>query len=223
MAEASPSLDRRIAADLLAIGAVSLSPEKPFTWASGLRSPIYCDNRLTLSYPAVRRAISDGFVAALARHGLGPAVVVGTATAGIPHAAWLAERLDLPMAYVRSKPKEHGRGNQVEGRIEAGQGVVVVEDLVSTGLSSVGVVDALKAAGARVLAVLAIFSYGLPDAEAAFARAGVPLHTLTTFDTLLDVALSQNLLSPDLIESLRTWRHDPRSWSEKFQIPNPES
>ncbi len=217
MGETNVPLDRRIAADLLSIGAVSFSPERPYTWASGLRSPVYCDNRLTLGYPAVRRAVCDGFVAALSRHALSPAAVVGTATAGIPHAAWLAERLDLPMAYVRSKPKEHGRGNQIEGHLEYGQEVVVIEDLVSTGLSSVGVVRALGAAGLRVRAVLAIFSYELPEAAAAFADAGVPLHTLTSFGTLLSVAQEQGLLDAATVASLQAWRRDPRAWSAQVE------
>ncbi|GIV60912.1 orotate phosphoribosyltransferase [Rhodocaloribacter litoris] len=207
---------RRIAGDLLEIGAVVLAPERPFTWASGLRAPVYCDNRLTLAYPPVRRRIAEGFHTLLQAQGLAPEAVVGTATAGIPHAAWLAERLDLPMAYARAKPKAHGRGNQVEGRIEAGQRVVVVEDLVSTGGSSVAVVEALQAVGADVLAVLAIFSYRLPAAEAAFAAAGVPLFTLTDFDTLLATARARGALAPEAVAVLEAWRQDPERWSNRW-------
>ncbi|GIV61183.1 MAG: orotate phosphoribosyltransferase [Rhodothermaceae bacterium] len=210
-------LARRTAGDLLGIGAVALSPEAPFTWASGLRSPIYCDNRLTMAYPAVRRRLTEGFTARIRAQHLHPDVIVGTATAGIPHAAWLADRLDLPMAYVRSKPKAHGRGNQVEGRVEAGQPVVVIEDLVSTGMSSVAVVQALREHGAEVQAVLAIFSYGLPAAEAAFAEAGVPLFMLTDFTTLLGVAREQGALSPEAVAVLEAWRKDPVGWSERWR------
>lgn len=214
MADVSTPLDRRIASALLAIGAVSFSPERPYTWASGLRSPIYCDNRITLSYPTVRRAIAAGFQAVVEAQALAPDAVVGTATAGIPHAAWLADRLDLPMAYVRAKAKEHGRGNRIEGRLAGEPRVVVVEDLVSTGMSSVAVVDELRAAGVEVAAVLAIFSYGLPVAAEQFAAAGVPLHTLTTFDVLLDVARVAGALGPDVVVSLQAWRRDPQAWSQ---------
>lgn len=213
MADPSPGPARRLAAALLRIEAVAFSPEEPYTWASGLRSPIYCDNRVTMAYPPVRRSITEGFAEILAREGIAPEAVVGTATAGIPHAAWLAGRLDLPMAYVRSKAKAHGRGNRVEGRLEAGANVVVVEDLVSTGGSSVAVVEALRTAGVRVEAVLAIFSYGLPAAREAFARAAVPLHTLTDFATLLDVARETGALAPEAVASLEAWRRDPEAWS----------
>lgn len=207
------SVDRQIAAYLLEIGAVALSPEQPFTWASGLRSPIYCDNRKTLAYPEIRRTVASGFEELLRAQGLEPQVIAGTATAGIPHAAWLADRLDLPMAYVRSKPKEHGRGNQIEGQVEIGQSVVVVEDLVSTGGSSVAVVDVLRSAGAQVLSVVSIFSYGLPAAERRFREADVPLHPLTDLDVLLSVAEEQRLLGGEALASLRAWREDPEGWS----------
>ena len=207
------SLARTLAEALLDIGAVALAPDDPFTWASGLRSPIYCDNRLTLAYPPVRRLIAGGFADLVAAHELEPEVVAGTATAGIPHAAWLAERLDLPMAYVRSKPKGHGRGNRIEGRVEAGQHLVLVEDLISTGGSSLQAVSALREADARVEAVLAIFSYGLPQAAMRFKEARLPLHVLTTFDTLLDVARAQGRLAHGAIEHLHAWQHDPHAWS----------
>lgn len=205
---------RRLAEALLDIGAVALAPDAPFTWTSGLRAPVYCDNRRTLGYPRVRRLITDGFAACVADRELAPDVVAGTATAGIPHAAWLADRLDLPMAYVRSEPKSHGRGNQIEGRVEARQRVVLIEDLVSTGGSSLQAVAALRAAQADVVAVLAIFSYGFPQATARFAEAGVPLHVLTTFGTLLEVARTQRRLADTALEHLRTWQHDPQAWSD---------
>lgn len=207
------ALARAVASHLLSIGAVTLAPDDPFTWASGLRAPIYCDNRLTMSYPTVRQALTRGFMARLHEHGLRPEAIVGTATAGIPHAAWLADRLDLPMAYVRSAPKGHGRGNRIEGRVEAGHRVVVVEDLISTGGSSLSVVEALREAGVEVEALLAIFSYGLPGTAERFAEAGVPLYTLTDFDALVATAEDEGRLPPASAESLRAWRRAPEAWS----------
>lgn len=209
-------LSDEIARDLLRIGAVLLRPEEPFTWASGLRSPIYCDNRLTLSEPDVRGRLTDGFLAVLDRQGLAPDVIAGTATAGIPHAAWLADRLGLPMVYVRSSAKEHGRGNRIEGRLPEGARVVLVEDLVSTGGSSLAAVEALQKAGAEVPAVVAVFSYGLPRAEAAFRAAGVPLYTLSDYDALLDAARSEGRLDEDALATLRAWRENPQVWSDRF-------
>lgn len=214
MAEAKAPLDHRIAGALLDIGAVSLSPEAPYTWASGMKSPVYCDNRLTLSYPEVRRAIAEGFVAILERYDLAPDVIVGTATAGIPHAAWLAEKLHLPMAYVRSKAKAHGQGRKIEGRLTDGQRVVLVEDLISTGMSSLAAVDALQEQGAEVAAVLAIFTYGLPDAADAFAARDLPLYTLTDFEALLAVARQRGDLTPKALASLSAWRRDPHAWPQ---------
>lgn len=208
-----PALARDIATDLLRIGAVAFSPGSPITWASGLKSPVYCDNRLTMSHPAVRRRLTEGFVALLGETGSDADVIAGTATAGIPHAAWLAERLGKPMVYVRSKPKGHGRGNQIEGQLAAGAKVVVIEDLVSTGMSSVAVVDVLAEAGAEVLGVFAIFSYGLPKAKQTFAERGVPLHTLTSFPDLLAAAEASGQLTPDALASLRAWHTDPAAWS----------
>ncbi|MEM1125463.1 MAG: orotate phosphoribosyltransferase [Bacteroidota bacterium] len=214
MTDAPPPLDRQVAFDLLAIGAVALAPEQPFTWASGRRAPIYCDNRLTLGFPSVRQRLADGFVRAIQALDERPDVIAGTATAGIPHAAWVADRLDLPMAYVRSKPKGHGKGNQIEGLIEPGQRVVVIEDLISTGGSSLAAVRAVQAEGAIVDAVLAIFSYGFPEAEAAFAEAAVPCATLTTLATLLEVATETGQLSPGAVATLEAWRADAVAWSE---------
>lgn len=199
---------------LLTIGAVSLSPEKPFTWASGLKSPIYCDNRRTLGHLTVRRRIAEGFARYIQDAALAPDVIAGTATAGIPHAAWLADRMTLPMAYIRSKPKAHGHGNQIEGYLKAGNRVVVVEDLISTGMSSMAAVRAVQAAGAEVSALVAIFSYGLPQAEEQFRDAGFPVFTLTTFATLLDVTRGKDRLNPLEIESLRQWQQDPQAWSD---------
>lgn len=208
------STRRRLAQDLIDIGAVSLAPDQPFTWASGLLSPVYCDNRMTLGHPSVRRRIRDAFVETIREHALKPDVLAGTATAGIPHAAWLAEALGLPMTYVRSKPKEHGKGSQIEGPLDAGQHVVVIEDLVSTGGSSIGAVEALQSAGAAVEAVLAIFSYGLEAADDAFAAAGVPLYTLTDFTQLMSVAKAGGRLDEEGAASIAEWRRDPWAWTE---------
>lgn len=206
---------QHLAAALLFIEAVTLSPRDPFLWSSGLRAPIYCDNRLTLGHPPVRARIAEGFAALIQEQRLDLDAVAGTATAGIPHAAWLAERLDLPMVYVRGKAKQHGRGKQVEGGLPDAARVVVIEDLVSTGQSSIDVVRALREAGAQVEAVLAIFSYGLPAARRRFDEAGVPLHTLTDFDALLTAAEKGGTLDADERQLLDDWKRDPEGWSER--------
>jgi len=201
-------LQHTLALELIRIGAVTFSPEKPFTWASGIRSPVYCDNRLTMSYPEIRRLITDGFQEALRSTHIEPDTVVGTATAGIPHAAWLADRLNLPMAYVRSSTKAHGRENRIEGVVEAGTEAVVVEDLISTGRSSLEAVTAVREASASVHLVLAIFSYGLPAAAGAFEAAGVDLISLTSFSHLTRVAQSEGLLEPDVVGRLEMWHSE---------------
>ncbi len=210
-----PALRSRIAQDLLRIGAVTLSPLKPFTWASGRFSPVYCDNRLTLGYPEVRSAIAEGFESLIRQHALQCELVVGTATAGIPHAAWLAHRMNLPMAYVRNAPKGHGKGNQIEGFAPKGARAVVIEDLVSTGMSSTAVLQPLDAAGIKVEAVLAIFTYGLDIATRAFSNAEVPLFTLSDFPILLEEAKRSGLLSDLEMTSLESWYKDPDGWSVK--------
>ena len=209
-------IDRAIASDLLTIGAVDLRPDDPFTWSSGLRAPIYCDNRKTLAHPPVRRAICDGFVEAVRTHAMTPATIAGTATAGIPHAAWLADRLDQPMAYVRSSAKGHGRENRIEGEVEAG--APVIEDLISTGTSALSAVEALREHGAVVRGVLAIFSYEFDRAATAFREADVPLHVLTGFSTLLDVATTQGDLRRDQVQTLQAWRADPEAWSDNVPM-----
>ncbi len=208
-----PVRSRHIPASLLDIGAVELRPSDPFTWSSGLVAPIYCDNRLTLSHPRLRRAIRDGFSDVLTQNGLASATIAGTATAGIPHAAWLAEAVDRPMAYVRSSAKGHGQAARIEGVVRAGDEVVVVEDLISTGGSALDAVAALREVGATVPVVLAIFSYGLDAADAAFEEAGVSRHVLTTFGTLITVAHERNDLSAAELDVLRAWRDDPGAWS----------
>ncbi len=194
---------------------MKLQPQEPFTWASGLRSPIYCDNRVLLSYPAIRTEIIQalGGVAGAIQ---GVDGVAGVATAGIPHGALLADRLQLPFIYIRSSAKEHGRRNRIEGRITPGHRYLVVEDLISTGGSSLQAVEALRAAGGEAAATVAIFTYGFPAAERAFERAGVPLHTLSNYTVLLEEAEARGSISAADVAALGDWRQDPRAWSENF-------
>ena len=203
-----------VAHDLLRIGAVTLRPGDPFTWASGRLSPVYTDNRLTLSHPDVRGRIADGFAALAAKVGAVDAVS-GTATAGIAHGALLADRLGLPFSYVRASAKGHGKENRIEGRVEPGQRVVVVEDLVSTGGSVLSAAAALRDAGAEPVAAFAVFTYGFPEADAAFSDAGLPLHTLTDFQTLARVAQETGALGGDAWDVLAAWRDDPSAWSRE--------
>lgn len=205
-----------IASTLLSIGAVSFNPQQPYSWASGLKSPVYCDNRLLLGYPEERKQVIKGFQNLLAEQDITADIIAGTATAGIPHAAWLAHEVNLPMVYVRSKPKEHGRRNQIEGPIEAGKSAIIIEDLISTGKSSIAAVRALVEAGVKVKAVLAIFSYGFDQAAETFTSAGVPYFVLTSFDTLINVAVQEDRLEPGELNTLRTWQTDPHAWSSAF-------
>ena len=176
--EENTSMKKLIAEKLLSIHAVALKPNEPFTWTSGLRSPIYCDNRLTLSYPEVRREIAKGLQSLIQENYPGAEIIAGTATAGIPHAAWVSELLNLPMCYVRSSAKGHGKGNQIEGKVEKGQKVVVVEDLISTGGSVITAVQALREAGCEVLGVVSIFTYGLEKGKEAFAQEEISVNRL---------------------------------------------
>lgn len=202
----------QIAKDLLSIEAVSLSPDEPFTWSSGLKSPIYCDNRVTMSYPEVRRAIAQGLAAKIKEEFPNVQVIAGTATAGIPHAAWVAEILDLPMVYIRSKAKDHGRGNQIEGRITEGQKMVVIEDLISTGGSVLEAAEAATREGADVLGVAAIFTYELAKGKNNFEAAAMPLITLTNYSTLIEAALKEDYINHEQLELLKKWRKDPEKW-----------
>ncbi|MBU5364733.1 orotate phosphoribosyltransferase [Enterococcus devriesei] len=202
----------QIAKDLLSIEAVSLSPDEPFTWASGLKSPIYCDNRVTMSYPAVRRAIAKGLAEKIKQDFPNVEVIAGTATAGIPHAAWVAELLDLPMVYIRSKPKDHGQGNQIEGRIKEGQKMVVIEDLISTGGSVLEAAQAAEKEGADILGVAAIFTYEIAKGKHNFETANIPLVTLTNYSTLIESALTENYINQEQLELLKKWRQDPENW-----------
>ena len=202
---------RDLAACLLEAGAVRLQPADPFTWASGLKSPIYCDNRRLLGVPEVRDQIVASLVVRSAA--LAPTLVAGAATAGVPWAAMVADRLKLPMAYVRPTPKNHGMGRQVEGPLAKGHRVVLVEDLISTGMSSLRCAEALRAEGAEVPAVLALFSYGLPQAEAAFAAAGVDLAVLSSFEVLAGEAEARGILDAAGLTALKAWRSDTVAWS----------
>jgi orotate phosphoribosyltransferase len=207
-------MKKEIATHLLRIGAVSLEPSAPFTWSSGLKSPIYCDNRLTLAYPHVRSAIADGLVKLIRAHFSDVEAIAGTATAGIPHAAWVSERMNLPMCYVRSQAKGHGKGKQIEGKVETGQKIVVVEDLISTGGSSLNAVHVLKEAGCDVLGVAAIFTYGLEKAKQAFAENNVEVHTLTDYDTLIEIAFGIGTVTEQDLATLREWRENPEEWGK---------
>ena len=201
------TLERKLAKELLAIEAVALRPNNYFTWTSGIKSPIYCDNRITMSYPSIRREIAAGMVEVIKEKYPEVEVVAGTATAGIPHAAWVSELLDLPMIYVRDSAKKHGKTNQIEGRVLEGQKVVIIEDLISTGLSSLKVAKALREAGAEVLGVVAIFSYELKKAQDAFEEAGVEYITLTNYPVLVEEAVAIEYIHQDDVEKLLEWRN----------------
>lgn len=203
-----------VADELLSIGAVFLSPDKPFTWASGIKSPIYCDNRLTLTAPDVRNNIENSLAEIIRTDYPEAEVLMGTSTAGIAHAAITGHILGLPMGYVRSSAKDHGRGNQIEGKLETGQKVVVVEDLISTGGSVIDVVEALREAGAEVLGIVSIFTYGMQKSIDRLADAKVRNISLTDFDTVVHVAAEKNIIKPGDIARLIAFRNNPSdiSW-----------
>lgn len=203
-----------IVPDLVNINAIKLNPEKPFTWASGWVSPIYCDNRKTLSYPIVRRKICEGFRNVINEHFSGVNVIAGVATGAIAHGALVAWAMDLPFVYVRSSPKKHGLENLVEGVLEPGQKVVVVEDLVSTGMSSLAAVNAIRNAGCEVLGMVAIFTYEFKIARENFEREGVKLFTLGSYSDLISYALDCGFIKPTEVELLKSWRHDPENWGK---------
>lgn len=207
---------QRVAKALLDIHAVTLRPDQPFTWASGLKSPIYTDNRLTISYPEVRQAIFNGMVEQIKLHFSEADVIAGTATAGIPHAAWVAQNMELPMIYVRTKPKDHGQGKQIEGVLKEGQKVVVIDDLISTGGSVLNAVRAVNNAGGKVIGVVSVFTYDLPVAEQNFMANGLKYYSVTDYMTLIKVAKKNNQISADHLESLQEWRKDPLSWSKEY-------
>ena len=206
---------QRVAKALLDIHAVTLNPDQPFTWASGLKSPIYTDNRLTISYPEVRQAIFNGMVEQIKLHFSEADVIAGTATAGIPHAAWVAQNMELPMIYLRTKPKDHGQGKQIEGVLKEGQKVVVIDDLISTGGSVLNAVRAVNNAGGKVIGVVSVFTYDLPAAEQNFMANGLKYYSVTDYMTLIKVAKENNQISADHLKSLQEWRKDPLSWSKE--------
>ena len=210
------SLERTIAHDLLSIGAVFLRPDEPFTWASGIKSPIYCDNRLTLTAPEVRTHVEEGLVDLIRKHYPTAEVLMGTSTAGIAHAAIVGHMMGLPMGYVRSGNKDHGRNNRIEGKLEAGQKVVVVEDLISTGGSCIEVVEALREAGAEVLGVVSIFTYGMQKGLDRMAAADVINYSLSNFDAVCEVAAEEGKIRTEDIERLKKFRANPsdESWIE---------
>ena len=208
------NIERVIAKDLLSIRAVFFRPEEPFTWASGIKSPVYCDNRLTLTAPAVRNDVENGLAELMKTHFPSAEVLMGTSTAGIAHAAITAHLLDMPMGYVRSGAKDHGRQNQIEGRLEAGQKVVVVEDLISTGGSVIEVVNVLREAGAEVLGVVSIFTYGMKKGIDRLAEANVINYSLTNFDVIAEVAAEEKYIRQEDVKRLIAFRNNPsdESW-----------
>lgn len=205
-------LDEQIAEALLDIGAVALRPREPFTWASGLKSPIYCDNRITISHPSVRDLIALGFAEKIRELYPEAEVLAGIATGGIPHAAFVAQKLNLPMIYVRDKAKGHGKENVIEGALAAGQKVVMIEDLFSTGGSSIKAAQAVRAAGAEVLGIVAIFSYQFEKAARNFEEAGLAYRSLSNYSALIDVAAKLGHISDEDVELLQTWRTNPESY-----------
>lgn len=204
--------EKKVAEQLLSIEAVSLNPTEPFTWASGMKSPIYCDNRITMSYPTVRRDIAKGLAELIKIHYPTVEVIAGTATAGIPHAAWVAELLDLPMVYIRGKAKGHGKGNQIEGRVTPGQKMVVIEDLISTGGSVIEAAQAATSEGVQVLGVAAIFTYELPQGTLNFTENKIRLNTLTTYSALIETAFEKGVIDATEIALLKEWKKDPEHW-----------
>ena len=211
------SIAKNIAHDLLSIRAVFLRPEQPFTWASGIKSPIYCDNRLTLTAPEVRTHVEKGLMEIINEHYPEVEVLMGTSTAGIAHAAITGHMMNLPMGYVRSGAKDHGRGNQIEGKLEKGQKVVVVEDLISTGGSVIEVVEALREAGAEVLGIASIFTYGMKKGLDRLAAADVKNVSLSNLDTLVEVAAEEGYIQKEDCERLIKFRNNPadESWMNK--------
>lgn len=204
----------KVAEFLLQIKAVKLQPKKTFTWASGWKSPIYCDNRITLSYPSIRTFIRQNYCNVILEHFGKPDVIAGVATGGIAHGALVADELGLPFIYVRSSPKEHGMGNQIEGHFDEGQKVIVIEDLISTGGSSIKAVKALRDANLVVKGLTAIFSYGFEVAEENFKDACCPYVTLTNYDVLIEKALADNYISEEDMKSLKEWKINPSEWNQ---------
>jgi orotate phosphoribosyltransferase len=207
-----PDSALKIAEYLLQIKAVKLQPEKPFTWASGWKSPIYCDNRLTLSYPIIRTYIRQQFAKLIVEQYGKPDVIAGVATGGIAQGALVAQEMGLPFVYVRSDAKKHGLSNQIEGQVEKGQSVVVVEDLISSGGSSLKAVDAIREAGCQVKGLVSIFTYDFKVAEANFKKAKCAVSSLCNYQALIEQALKENYITEANVSSLKKWREDPENW-----------
>ncbi|EMR02695.1 orotate phosphoribosyltransferase [Cesiribacter andamanensis] len=214
LAEDPSQLSRQTARQLLQIGAIRLRPEQPFTWASGWKSPIYCDNRLSLSFPEVRLFIKRALSELVTRSHPHVEAIAGVATAGIPQGALVADSLNLPFAYVRSSPKGHGMENLIEGHLPQGRKVVVLEDLISTGGSSLKAAQALREHGCQVLGMVSIFTYGFDVAEQNFAAAGLPLHSLSNYQSLIEEAQEMGLIGAAELESLQEWRRQPDRWKQ---------
>jgi orotate phosphoribosyltransferase len=212
------STQKHFAEKLLQIKALQVNIQKPFVWASGWNSPVYCDNRKVLSYPYVRDFVKSELANMVLEHFPDAEVIAGVATAGIAHGVMAADLLKLPFIYVRAKPKEHGMGNQIEGVLEKGQKVVVIEDLVSTGKSSLQVVDVLRDQGAEVIGMCALFTYGFPVADEAFNKAGVPLHTISNYNALMEVAEELKIVQAEDQASLGKWRMEPSQWRSPFPV-----
>jgi orotate phosphoribosyltransferase len=204
--------EKAVAEKLLQVNAIKLSPQTPFTWASGWKSPIYCDNRRILSFPFIRDFIKSEMCNVIFEEFAGAEMLAGVATAGIAWGAMAADQLKLPYIYVRPKPKEHGLGNQIEGFYEAGQKVLVIEDLISTGKSSLQVCDVLKAAGVEVVGMVSIFTYGFDAAREAFAAAGIAYRSLTNYETLIGLAIEKGILPAELQNTLLNWQQNPAGW-----------
>ncbi|MFD2244657.1 orotate phosphoribosyltransferase [Pontibacter ruber] len=208
----STTTAHQVASFLLETEAVKLRPEQPFKWSSGWNSPIYCDNRVTLSFPYIRSYIKDALAALIREHYTEAEAIAGVATAGIAQGALVADLLEMPFLYVRPQPKSHGMGNQIEGRLLPGQRVVLVEDLISTGGSSLKAAEAVKAAGGEVVGMVAIFTYGFPVAEENFRKAGIPLYCLSNYNALTEAALANGYIPESAMEALARWRESPETW-----------
>lgn len=206
--------EKKVAESLLKIKAIKLQPSEPFTWASGWKSPIYCDNRKTLSFPEIRTLVRDEFVKTVKAKYPQAEVIAGVATGAIAQGALVAQELGLPFIYVRSSPKDHGLGNLIEGELKAGQKVVVIEDLISTGGSSLKAAEAVRAAGAEVLGMVAIFTYGFPVSENAFKEHKVELTTLSNYNAMIETAVATGYVKEEQVETLKEWRKNPDTWGK---------
>lgn len=206
--------EHAVASKLLQLKAVKLSPEQPFTWASGWKSPIYCDNRKILSFPYDRDFIKSELCSVIFEQFPDAGAIIGVATAGIAWGVMVSDQLKLPFLYVRPKPKEHGMGNQIEGEFHAEQKVVVIEDLISTGNSSLQVCEVLKKEGVEILGMVSIFTYGFPQAEESFANAGIKLISLSNYQALAQIAAEQGHIAPEMLPTLEEWRKDPANWGK---------